>query len=258
MELSLQGQVVLVAGSSRGIGRAIAETLLQEGAGVVVTGRDPASLERCRVELEGSAPGGRLMSIAGDMSDAAVIARALEAIVARFGRIDHVIANLGSGRGTPGWDQPEEEWQRIFNHNFFGSVRLSRAVLPRLLAGGGGSILFIASIAGVEASGAPLAYSAAKAALINYSKNLARQLGPQRVRVNTIAPGNILFPGGSWDTRLKADAGKVEQMLATQVPQGRFGTPADVASLAAYLVSGRAGFATGGCHVIDGGQTQGI
>jgi 3-oxoacyl-[acyl-carrier protein] reductase len=122
----------------------------------------------------------------------------------------------------------------------------------------GGSILYITSTAGVESSPAPLPYSAAKSALINYSKNLARQLGAQRVRVNSIAPGNILFPGGSWEARLQAQADSVRQMLVDQVPQRRFGTPSEIASLAAYLCSAQAAFATGGCYVMDGGQTRGI
>jgi 3-oxoacyl-[acyl-carrier protein] reductase len=110
----------------------------------------------------------------------------------------------------------------------------------------------------VEATPAPLPYSAAKAALNNYAKNLARQLGPQRIRVNTIAPGNIYFPGGSWERHLANRKEAVESMLQTEVPLQRFGTPEEIASLAAYLCSPQAGFATGSCFVMDGGQTRTI
>jgi 3-oxoacyl-[acyl-carrier protein] reductase len=135
---------------------------------------------------------------------------------------------------------------------------LTQAVLPYLLSNAGrGSILYIASIAAIEASPAPLPYSAAKAALVNYSKNLARQLGPQNVRVNSIAPGNILFPGGSWDKRLSSSPDFVKAMLQSEVPQQRFGSPEEIASLAVYLCSPQAAFSTGTCYVVDGGQTRG-
>ena len=259
MDLGLDNQVVFVAGSSRGIGKAIAASLLDEGACVVLTGRDETPLRAAENELATAANQGRILAIPGDFSDAATIASAYESTVEKFGRIDHLIANLGTGSGKPGWDQPEEEWRRLFEVNFFASTRLTQAVLPRLLANSnGGSILFISSIVALEATPAPLPYSAAKAALVNYSKNLARQLGPRKVRVNTIAPGNIFFPGGSWERHLNSRREAVESMLQNEVPLQRFGTPEEVASLAAYLCSPRAAFATGGCYVLDGGQTRSL
>jgi 3-oxoacyl-[acyl-carrier protein] reductase len=138
-------------------------------------------------------------------------------------------------------------------------VRMTRGVLPYLLGNAaGGSVLFISSIVAVEATAAPLPYSAAKAALNNYAKNLARQLGAQKVRVNTIAPGNILFAGGSWERRLEDRPEAVEAMLKTEVPLQRFGTVEEIASLACYLCSEKAGFATGACYVMDGGQTRSL
>jgi len=259
MNLGLDDQVVFVAGSSRGIGRAIAAALLAEGARVVITGRDQGSLDAARAELEQSAGGERVLAIAGDFADARTIRDAFARTLERFGRIDHLVANLGTGSGKPGWEQPEEEWQRLFELNFFASVRLTEAVLPHLLTNAsGGSVLYIASIVALEATPAPLPYSAAKAALLNYAKNLARQLGPKKVRVNAIAPGNIYFPGGSWERHLANRRAAVEAMLETEVPQQRFGRPEEIASLAAYLCSAQAGFATGACYVMDGGQTRGL
>jgi 3-oxoacyl-[acyl-carrier protein] reductase len=259
VDLGLKQQVAFVAGSSRGIGRAIAEALLAEGACVVLTGRDEASLNDASKALETSGYRERLLPIHGDFSDGAVIEAAFAQTVRHFGRIDHLVANLGSGRGAAGWEHSEEEWRRLFEHNLFASIRLTQAVLPRLLSNSnGGSILYIASIAGVQASAAPLPYSAAKAALINYSKNLARQLGPQKVRVNTVAPGNVLFAGGTWQARMDSEAAGVQQMLMDQVPQRRFGTPGEIAALAAFLCSVQAAFTTGGCFVVDGGQTRSI
>jgi 3-oxoacyl-[acyl-carrier protein] reductase len=257
MDLNLDNQVVFVAGSSRGIGKAIASSLLAEGACVVLTGRDEASLRSTENELSIPANQNRILTICGNFADATTIADAYARTVQHFGKIDHLVANLGTGSGKPGWDQSAEEWQRLFEVNFFASTRLTQAVLPHLLSNeNGGSVLFISSIVAIEATPAPLPYSAAKAALVNYSKNLARMLGPQKVRVNTIAPGNILFPGGSWERHLNTRREAVETMLQTEVPQRRFGTPDEIASLATYLCSSRAAFATGGCYVVDGGQTR--
>jgi 3-oxoacyl-[acyl-carrier protein] reductase len=257
MDLRLDKQVVFVAGSSRGIGRAIGETLLAEGASVVITGRDESSLKSVQTEIEAAEKRDRVLAIPGDLSDHSVITAAFERTFQKFGRIDHLVANLGTGSGKPGWDHPEDEWRRLFELNFFASTKLTQAVLPYLLSNvGGGSILYIASIVGLEATAAPLPYAAAKAALINYSKNLARQLGPQKIRVNTIAPGNVWFRGGSWDKRLESQPDDVKTMLSSEVPQRRFGTPEEIASLAAYLCSSQAGFSTGACYVMDGGQTR--
>jgi 3-oxoacyl-[acyl-carrier protein] reductase len=255
MNLNLDGQVAFVAGSSRGIGRAIAVALLDEGASVVLTGRDESALERTVRELANASNFERILPIVGDLADATVIAAAMTRVLEHFGRIDHLIANLGTGAGKPGWDQPDEEWARLFEANFFASVRLAQAAIPHLKERGG-SILFISSITGVEATAAPLPYSAAKGALNNYAKNLSRLVAVDKVRVNTIAPGNILFAGGSWEKRIAANREGVEEMLRTQVPQQRFGTPEEIASLAVYLCSERAAFSTGSCYVMDGGQTR--
>jgi 3-oxoacyl-[acyl-carrier protein] reductase len=234
MDLHLHNQVAFIAGSSRGIGRAIAATLLDEGASIVLTGRDEASLAATQGELSNPETQPRILAIAGDFADPATIAAAFDKTIKTFGRIDHLIANLGSGSGKPGWEQTPEDWTRLFELNFFASTRLTQAVIPHLLANpNGGSILYISSIVAVEATPAPLPYSAAKAALNNYAKNLARQLGPQRIRVNTIAPGNIYFPGGSWERHLANRKEAVESMLQTEVPLQRFGTPEEIASLAA-------------------------
>lgn len=255
MELRLDRQVAFVAGSSRGIGLAIASRLLAEGCRVVLTGRDERSLQSARDTLAG---GDRVLVVCGDLVETETITRALDRTIAVFGGIDHVVANIGTGRGTAGWQAPETEARDLFERNYFASVRLAHAAIPHLATRSGGSILFIASIVAVEATAAPLAYSAAKAALVNHAKNLARQLAPRGIRVNSLAPGNILFEGGAWERHRDRQPAAVDAMLNAEVPLRRFGEPDEIASLAAYLCSPLAAFATGGCYVVDGGQTRSL
>jgi 3-oxoacyl-[acyl-carrier protein] reductase len=256
MDLQLTDQVAFVAGSSRGIGRAIASALLEEGCRTCITGRDEVSLNTAVKDLC-ERFGERVFGIPGDMTNPAVISEAVSAVQRRWGSLEILIANLGSGTGKTGWEQEPEEWERVFNLNFFGNVRLAQAVMPHLQSRGG-SILFIGSIVALESTSAPLPYSAAKAALLNYSKNLSRAVAQHGIRVNCLAPGNVLFPGGSWERHLKERKEEVERMLSSEVPQRRFGRPDEIAQFVAYLVSPKAEFATGGCYIMDGGQTRRI
>lgn len=257
MNLNLTNQVAFVAGSSRGIGRAIATALLAEGAKVVLTGRNEETLENTLADLATAENHTRILPIAGDFTDPAAIRSAYARTVGHFGKIDHLIANLGTGSGTPGATPPADDWTRLFELNFFASVRLTEAALPHLRTYGG-SILYISSIVAVEATPAPLPYCAAKAALNNYAKNLSRHLAGDNIRVNTLCPGNIFFPGGTWERHLAKNRKPVEAMLQSEVPQNRFGTPEEIASLAAYLCSPLAAFSTGGTYIMDGGQTRSI
>jgi 3-oxoacyl-[acyl-carrier protein] reductase len=254
VDLGLTGKVVFVAGSSRGIGRAIAATLLDEGARVCISGRDPAALAEAQRELSARGP---ILAVEGDLSMPDPIAAAFEKIRAEWGSLDGLVCNLGTGKGSPGWNQSEEDWTRLFRLNFDASARLAQGAIP-MLAERGGSIVFISSITGVEATPAPLPYSAAKAALVNYSKNLSRLVAKQNIRVNCVAPGNILFPGGSWERHLEKNREAVLASIQAEVPMGRFGAPDEIASLVAFLCSTRASFITGGCFVADGGQTRSL
>ncbi|MFZ0687462.1 MAG: SDR family oxidoreductase [Terriglobales bacterium] len=256
MNLSLQNRVALVAGSSRGIGKAIAAAFLREGCRVCISGRSAAPLSLALAEFESEFGKESVTSFCGDLTDPNTVEHALSQTHGRWKRLDGVVANLGSGSGKAGWQLDDEEWERLFRLNFWGSVRLAQAALPKLAENQHGALLFISSITGVEATPAPLPYSAAKAALINYSKNLASQVAKLGVRVNCIAPGNVLFPGGTWERHLEKDKEKVMQFIQTNVPLARFGTPEEIASMAVFLCSDAAAFITGACFKADGGQTK--
>jgi 3-oxoacyl-[acyl-carrier protein] reductase len=256
VKLSLQNRVALVAGSSRGIGKAIAADLLREGCRVCITGRTEEPLSKALAEFEAEFGQQSVISFCGDLTDRTMIDQALRKTHGLWRRLDVVVANVGSGSGKPGWQLENEEWERLFRLNFWGSANLAQAAIPLLAENHHGVLLFIASITGVEATPAPLPYSAAKAALINYSKNLAGQVAKLGIRVNCIAPGNILFPGGTWERHLEKDKNKVMQFIDSSVPLARFGTPEEIAGIALFLCSDAATFITGACFKADGGQTR--
>jgi 3-oxoacyl-[acyl-carrier protein] reductase len=256
MDLRLAGKTTLVTGSSRGIGRAIALRLAAEGARVMVTGRTSADVKRAVSDIEAASGPGRALGFRGDLRRPAAAKAAVSAVLAAWGRLDILVANVGSGRGTPGVNADEAEWRRIIEMNLMTSVHAARAAVPTMKSARQGSIVFISSIAGLMPLGAPLAYEAAKAALNALSRGLARDLSGDGIRVNTVAPGNILFPGGGWEKRLRADARSVKNMLARQVPLRRFGTPEEIADAVAFTASPAAAFMTGACIVVDGGQAS--
>jgi 3-oxoacyl-[acyl-carrier protein] reductase len=250
MELELSGRTALVTGSSRGIGRAIAEALQSEGCRVALNARNPSELSATARDL------GRANTVAGDMTCPTDARRVIEEATAALGHLDILVCNVGSGRSVaPGMETPEE-WQRVFAQNLWSTTNAVEAARTALEVSRG-VVICISSICGLEViEGAPVTYSAAKAALHAYIRGIARPLGAQGVRINAIAPGNIVFEGSVWEKRMAEDAGGVQQMLERDVPLARLGTAQDVAALAVYLASPRSGFATGGIWRLDGGQTH--
>ena len=183
MDLHLANKVVLVAGFPAGSQPyASARAFWAEGCRTAITGRDSASLAQAQAAFESEFGPERVLACEGDLRQTAVIKKVLSIIRERWGPLDCLVANIGSGRGPVGWDLQESDWDRLFEENLSGSLRLMKEVLPAMTRARQGSIVVVASIAGLESSGAPLPYSAAKAALVNYGKNLARQVGPSNVR----------------------------------------------------------------------------
>jgi 3-oxoacyl-[acyl-carrier protein] reductase len=255
MDLGLKGKVAFVAGASRGIGKGIAAVLLDEGARVVITGRDPAALSVAQKELS-TGRADRVLSFGGDLSQTDIAQQAHQMVTSQWGAVDALVCNIGSGTAKNGWQITAQDWEAVFQINLWATVRLVEVFLPAMVETQRGSIVLVGSIAGMESLGAPVPYTVAKAALERYGKDLSRRVGRNGVRVNTVAPGNILFPGGSWQRKLDADPAGVNAMIAAEVPLGRFGTPEEIGSTVAFLSSDCAKFITGACVVVDGGQTR--
>lgn len=250
MQLDLAGKTVLVTGSSRGVGRAIAECLLAEGCRVALNGRNVDDLKATAQALNCA------VAIAGDVSQPEGAACVVQEAVVALGKLDILVCNVGSGRSVPTGSEDYAEWQRVFGVNFWSTTNTVEAARSAL-AESHGVIVCISSICGLEViPGAPLTYSVAKAALHTYVKGLARPLGAQSIRINAIALGNMLFKGSVWEKKMDTNATEAQQMLEREVSLARLGTPEEAANLVAYLASSRAAFATGGVWRLDGGQAR--
>jgi 3-oxoacyl-[acyl-carrier protein] reductase len=282
MDLQLQDKVAIITGSSRGLGLASAQALAAEGARVTICARGAGRLEEAATLVRGaarerasaqtavpadprsqpmasrptSAPAegsDRVLAVAADLATSGGVAEVVAQTVSAFGGIDILVNNVGLGKGAGLLDTPDETWQEAFDQTLFPALRAARAAVPHMKARGGGVIIFITSIWGRE-SGGRMTYNAVKAAEISLSKSLARELARDNIRVNSIAPGSILFPGGSWHARQQADPDGIADMIRRDLPFGRFGNAEEVGAVVAFLASPRASWIAGACLPVDGCQ----
>ncbi|MBW8853793.1 MAG: SDR family oxidoreductase [Bradyrhizobium sp.] len=231
MNLELDGKTALVSGASRGIGLAIVQALHAEGCRVALVARGREGLQKAAGNL-----GGKILIQACDVTDPTAAGGAVAEIARQTGGLDILVCNAGSGASVPPGTETEAEWRRVLDVNLFSTLNMIAAARPHMRRGG--AIVCISSIAGLAALGAPIAYSGAKAALNAAVKGLARPLAAEGLRINAVAPGNIVFPGGTWERKLAEDQHGVEAMLARDVALGRLS------------------FITGTIQVADGGQLR--
>jgi 3-oxoacyl-[acyl-carrier protein] reductase len=256
MDLELAGKVAIVTGSTRGLGFAIARALLGEGCIVTICARGEARLAEAKRELRPLSGGDeRVLAIQADLATDAGVADVVLRTVETFGGLDILVNNVGLAKGATITDTSDAEWREAFDETLFPAIRASRLAVPYMRRRGGGSIVMIASIWGRE-SGGRMTYNAVKSAEISLAKAMARQLARDNVRVNSVAPGSIRFPGGSWDRRVQEDPDGMADFVRQELPFGRFGRPEEVAAVVAFLVSARASWISGASVPVDGCQSR--
>lgn len=251
MDLGLSGKRFVVSGGTRGIGRAVVEGLLAEGASVAFCARTPAAVEQAQAEL--SANGAAVAGAVVDVGDAAAVEAWVTQAAGMFTGLDGVVANV-SALAIP---ETHENWRTTFEVDLMGTVGMVDAAMPYLLESDAGSIVTVSSVSGREVDFAAGPYGTMKAAIIHYTQGLAFKYAGQGVRANSVSPGNTYFPGGVWTSIEENDPQLFAAALALN-PTGRMATPQEVANAVVFLSSPAASFITGTNLLVDGALTRGV
>jgi 3-oxoacyl-[acyl-carrier protein] reductase len=258
VNLELTGKTAVVTGSTRGLGFATATALLTEGCNVTICARGQEGLAEATAKLR-ELPGGdeRVLAIQADLATDKGVADVILRTVETFGGLDILVNNVGLAKGGGIVDTNDRDWQEAFDQTLFPAIRASRMAVPQMRKRGGGAIVMIASIWGRE-SGGRMTYNAVKAAEISLAKSMAQQLAKDNIRVNSVAPGSIRFPGGTWDRRVQDDSEGMADFVRRELPFGRFGRPEEVGAVVAFLVSPRASWISGASVPVDGCQSRSL
>ena len=250
MDFNLNDKKVFISGSSRGIGLSIAKRFSEEGAKVVINSRNTDELEDVVSSIN------NCFAVAGDLTETKEAKTVINKSVEILGGLDILICNLGSGSSVPPGEETYQEWLRIFDINFFSATNIIEAS-KKFLVDSQGSIVCISSICGNETiPGAPVTYSVAKSALNAYVRSISLPLAKDKIRINSVSPGNIYFEDSVWSKKMEKNPDSVKSMLKDNVPLEKFGTPEDVANLVVWLSSDLSNFVTGSVVTTDGGQTR--
>jgi 3-oxoacyl-[acyl-carrier protein] reductase len=257
VDLGLKEKVAIVTGSSRGLGLASAEALLQEGCRVTICARDEPRLAKSAEQLRQRQTDGQVLAVPADVSTVEGVQKVVGRTVTTFGGVDILVNNVGMARGGDLLEASDSDWREALDQTLFPAIRTSREVVPHMRRRGGGVILMIASIYGRE-TGGRMTYNVVKAAEISLAKSLARQLARDNIRVNSIAPGSILFEGGSWHRRQQEDPAGIAEFVRQELPFGRFGRPEEVGAVVAFVASSRASWISGASVTVDGCQSRSL
>ncbi len=262
MDLGLQGKVALVTGGSKGIGKAVARGLAQEGAKVAICARTRAELDATATELA-KATGTDVFAVAGDLTREGDVPRIVESTVGHFGRIDILVNNAGAAPGGLLLDLTEDDWHKALQLKFMGYVRCMKAVIPHMLRQGGGRIVNIIGNDGVKPIGIELTPSAANAADLAVTVALAEQYGRHNICINAINPGPVATE--RWDSLIggiarirKIGVDEAQKRAEQSIPLGRICTPEEVANVVVFVASQRASFMNGALITLDGGQRKAL
>jgi 3-oxoacyl-[acyl-carrier protein] reductase len=251
MDLGLKGLRAVVTGGTKGIGRAIAQTLVAEGAHVAFCARHAEEVAGTAAAL--ASPGVTVLGRAVDVGDGPALAAFVQEAASAMGGIDIVVANVSA----LAIGNDEAGWKSGFEVDMMGTVRLVNAAMPSLAASPHAAIVTISSVSAREIDFAAGPYGAFKAAIVHYTQGLAFHLAGQKIRANTVSPGNTYFPGGVWTQIEQGNPALFAQALALN-PTGRMGTPQEMANAAVFLASPAASFITGTNLVVDGALTRGV
>lgn len=262
MDLNLTDKIAFVTGGSKGIGREVARRLAHEGCDVVIAARNAEDLERTASELS-EETGRRVVAQAGDMSQSEDVERCVQAAIDELGRIDILVTCAGSSPGGLLEELTDEQWMQSLNLKFMGYVRTVRAVVPRMVEAGGGSVVMVVGNDGLKPSFWEMTAGAANAADLNFASSVADQYGPKGVRLNTVNPGPV--DTERWDTLEKAfardmgvDQAEARRRAEVSIPFGRITQPQEVANLVAFLASDAAASVHGAHVPIDGAQRKAL
>ncbi len=258
MNLGLKDKVAVVTGASRGLGKAIALQLAAEGCKLVICARGQDGLMAAQKEIM-SSYGTQVIALDTDLTQPGAPEKLIDSTVDHYGTVELLVNNAGGNRRGKFADLSDQDWEDILTLNLKMHLRTTRAAIPHMQKNGSGAVLFIGSIFGREAGGPGLSiYNTTKSALMSAAKIMALELAPDGIRVNTLAPGSIQFPGGSWDKRVKSDPEGMKVFIKENIPLGRFGTAQEIGDVAAFLLSDRASLITGVCLNADGGQSRSL
>lgn len=258
MDLELNDKVAIVTGSSRGLGLASATALVTEGCRICVCARGEERLGQAAEDLRRMAGSdGRVLAVQADLTQVSGVESVVRETVAQFGGLDILVNNVGHAAGGGLLDTSDDEWCSAFDETLYPAIRASRLAVPHMRQRGGGVILVVASIWGRE-SGGRMTYNAVKAAEISLAKALAQQLAPENIRVNSVAPGSISFPGGSWHRRQQENPEEMAEFVHQNLPMGRFGRADEVGAVVAFLASSKASWISGASITVDGCQSRSL
>lgn len=250
MDLQLQGKNILITGGSKGIGKAIAQAFILEGANVSIAARGIESLEKTKKDI-----GSHVSIFQVDITNADEREKLMESFIEQKGTIDVLINNAGGSNGGKATETEMDLFYEALELNYFSTVHLSKLAAHHMKKSRSGSIINITSIFGRE-SGGKVTYNNAKSALISFTKSLADELIPYGIRVNSIAPGSILHETGNWKKRLEENPQQITEFIQREIPAGRFGTPEEIAHVVSFLASDKASWIVGASINVDGGQSR--